>query len=177
MGLDISVYGDVVLNPHWTSPDEAYDAGGHWFYPNLDRSQQADGIVEGGYHVSTPSPSLDFRAGSYSDYNEWRSVLALVGCGARDREVWERPSEFRQKRFVELVNFSDCEGIIGPKTSQKLAVDFVASRPTDDAVRSAMSTPAREAPDHDVEWWFTKYEAWFAAFRYAGNHSGVVEFH
>lgn len=28
--------------------------------------------------------------------------------------------------FSELINFSDCEGVIGPKTAAKLARDFAA---------------------------------------------------
>ena len=61
-----------------------------------------------------------FRAGSYSGYNQWRNQLANL-VGTTDKRIWENPVP---GPFVELINFSDCEGTIDSKTSAKLAKDF-----------------------------------------------------
>jgi hypothetical protein len=70
--------------------------------------------------------SLRFRAGSYGGYNDWREWLAKEsGHGSCDL-VWRGESLAGHTRFVELINFSDCEGYIGPVTSAKLWTDFQA---------------------------------------------------
>src|SRR3972149_5024711 len=68
---------------------------------NKDFPEQADGYY-------TYAEKLSFRAGTYSSYNQWRDQLAQLAQGA----------------FLELINFSDCEGAIGSKTSTKLLKDF-----------------------------------------------------
>lgn len=70
-----------------------------------------------------------FRAGSYSGYNWWREHLCKFALGCEPGELWEDPEDFEGKPFVELINFSDCEGAIGPRTSAKLAADFASHEP------------------------------------------------
>jgi len=101
-----------------------------------------------------------FRAGSYIWFNGWRTWLAGF-AGYRSHEyVWEHMTE---GDFYELINFSDCEGTIGAKTSAKLAADFKkhADRlPTDKAVRD----------------YVRRYKIWMSAFEIAAQN-GCVLFH
>ena len=69
--------------------------------------------------VSTIDVVHAFRAGSYSGYNRWRDVLRLVIHGLAHRLDLADDAD-----FIELIQFSDCEGCIGPKTCAKLAKDF-----------------------------------------------------
>ncbi len=41
-----------------------------------------------------------------------------------DVEFWKDAENFIGQPFYELINFSDCEGQIGPKVSEKLFQDF-----------------------------------------------------
>lgn len=53
----------------------------------------------------------------YSAYNEWRDQLSTF------------VDEANPYAFFELINFSDCEGVIGPLLSKKLALDFSRFEP------------------------------------------------
>jgi hypothetical protein len=68
--------------------------------------------------------SFHFRAGSYSSYNSWRRALCEAIHGVNDVEFWKDEENFIGQPFYELINFSDCEGQIGPKISEKLYQDF-----------------------------------------------------
>lgn len=63
-----------------------------------------------------------FHAGSYSGYNQWREWLAALAGHGTPETIWNTPSP--SGPFVEMINFSDCEGTIGPDVSAKLAKDF-----------------------------------------------------
>ena len=77
--------------------------------------------------------------------------------------VWDNPPP--NAPFVELINFSDCEGFIGPVASAKLAKDFAAFR---DRAQSADSTHGA----YDFE----RYCKWQEAFEFAADN-GCVQFH
>ena len=67
--------------------------------------------------------SFAFQAGSYMYYSKWRNQLAeMAGLGSA--EAVRTNPEKEGLPFVELINFSDCEGVIGPKVAAKLAKDF-----------------------------------------------------
>jgi hypothetical protein len=68
--------------------------------------------------------SFHFRAGSYSSYNSWRRALCEAIHGVNDAEFWKDEENYIGKPFYELINFSDCEGQIGPKVAEKLYQDF-----------------------------------------------------
>jgi len=56
-----------------------------------------------------------FHAGSYTGgCSIWRDQLATMAGYDDARAVWENPSP---GPFVELINFFDCEGLIGPEVS------------------------------------------------------------
>ena len=83
--------------------------------------------------------------------------------GVVPKELWTLSPDDEAARatpFYELINFSDCEGFIGPKTSAKLAKDFAAWQ--------------EKAGERG--WFSEKYAQWRAAFELAAN-GGVVQFH
>ena len=102
----------------------------------------------------------DFCVGSYGGYNSWRNNLArLAGYGSAD-DVWDR--KFKEGPFLELINFSDCEGYIGPVVSAKLYQDF-----KDNYEKAKLV--------NDDGWFLRKYEDWMKAFEYA-SQNGLVLF-
>lgn len=172
MGLDITAYRKLTLDP-----DAKLDADGQ---PENDAAQvnfsraiigwtednfpgRTAGIEPGTY---TFSESHCFRAGSYSGYNEWRRWLAeIVGLNT-PQHIWD--SENPQGPFVELINFADNEGVIGPTVSAKLAKDFAAH----EARIAALACDDLSFDPYNL----VKYREWRKAFEMAAD-GGAVEFH
>ena len=67
--------------------------------------------------------------------------------------------------FVELINFSDCEGVIGPKVAAKLAKDFA------DYEDRASAFAAKFKDD----FFLALYREWRRAFEWAAD-GGMVHF-
>lgn len=176
MGLDITAYSklekiaDIPRKPDgkidWEAAYEADEdvivAWSHEGFPDTLR-----GLEEGVY--KSRGDTHGFRAGSYSGYNRWRRDLAQIILGVPDQAVWAHPEDFEGKPFLELINFSDCEGGLGPQVSAKLYQDFV-----DNEARFLKGIQA--ARDCDVEWYLTKYQDWKRAFEIARD-GGMVKFH
>lgn len=113
----------------------------------------------------------DAWSGAYSRYSRWREWLAKVAGYpllsykeyGRDQPsycvaCWNGASG----PFSELINFSDCEGVIGPEIAAKLAKDFEAF----DGI----------AKSSDEEDFYARYQAWRTAFEQAALN-GAVAFH
>ncbi len=155
MGLDISYYSKVKrVGDCPEDGDFDYDALAH-LYQNPDFRAQADGITDGLYGYEGGD---GFRAGGYGGYNAWRRWLAeqagYVDDDAFDGRV---PAD---APFLPLVNFSDCEGVIGAETSKRLAADFAAFA---DKVTGEPS-------------YIAKFHQWKRAFEIAAD-DGAVAFH
>lgn len=106
---------------------------------------------------------------SYGTYNHWREELAkLAGYAAHptetddahihSRTAWEAESG----PFWELINFTDCDGVLGAQTCSKLLADFEAFE-------------ARAAA-HTDSWFRDMYRSFHAAIRLAAD-GGAVKFH
>lgn len=163
MGLDITAYKKVTFVRAKTEDEEGDDVDGLTFlYRNDEAPDRSDGLADGYYEIGEGAgESIGFRAGSYSGYNHWRKWLAARFVG-EPRDIWDHPEKYAGKPFLELINFSDCEGMIGPATSAKLAADFAANE----------ETAFAGADQWDVD----LYRKWRAAFELAA-HGGVVVFH
>lgn len=106
-----------------------------------------------------------FEAGAYSTYNRWRSWLSMSFIGATPREIWTSPTDaYRTQPFYELVNFSDCEGLIAGPTATKLFEDFTKY------AEMVRTMPASK------EWFYERYTDFWSALAFAAN-DGVVSFH
>lgn len=169
MGLDISAYSNLVKIRDLNEGEEAnYETEVEFFvnYAFEGREDQIEEAIAYKY-----DEEYDFRAGSYGSYNHWRNQLAelakypltefedFIGNVQQryDAGAWE----VTKGPFWELINFSDCEGVIGAATSAKLAKDF-------DTFQSA-------ADAHPNKYFIESYNCWRKAFEMAANN-GAVEF-
>lgn len=170
MGLDISVVINLSrIDPQPTdaNEDDYIYIGKHNYF-----EQQADGLT--GYYEGEYTKS--FRAGSYSGYNDWREKLCHMALGIEPDVIWENPNDFKGKPFVELINFADCEGTIGPQTSAKLYQDFLDY---DEMASQYTELTSEEEATIGLykTWFYDKYKDWTDAFRSASTQNGAVLFH
>ncbi len=103
-----------------------------------------------------------FCAGSYSGYNYWRNWLSLTVLGISAATVWANKELYQEKPFYRLINFSDCEGVIGPIHSAKLAEDLKEHQSSIDELKCE-------------QWLKDKYANWKRAFEHA-SENGYVDF-
>lgn len=177
MPLDITAYTNIAridceldvegepVHPITRSPIRDYFKA----FINPDFPKQADDIEDG--VVFSFVESFGFKAGSYSGYNHWREQLAELSnwkLSSYERYGKKWPShaasawKATEGPFWELIYFSDCEGIIGPKTSAKLHGDFVAFQ--------------HKADTHLGAYFLDRYNDFAFAFE-MGAKNGCVTFH
>lgn len=177
MGLDITAYSNLIPG----QPGEGFDADGDvlwddgWvrLYENPDFPGRADGLDCSLAYREDEAESMGFRAGGYSGYGNWRNQLAkLAGYPEvrvdryntgnvelrHDHSAWNAESG----PFWELINFSDCEGTLGPVVARKLAQDFADFQ--------------EQADRHPDDYFRERYADWRQAFEMARNN-GAVCFH
>lgn len=176
MGLDVSAYRglkklDVVFDAHGEPIDPVTReeiTDGVRFYANPDFPGRQGQIEDRA--VYSYEDSLGGWSGGYGRYNRWREELAeLAGWPLSEYEQYGRmwPSHAAsawaatEGPFWELINFSDCEGVIGAEVSAKLANDFAEH-----------DEKARQVGGEFYE----KYQEWAACFRFASDN-GAVWFH
>jgi hypothetical protein len=161
MGLDITAYER--LTPV-TSRDSECEPGHTRIWINAEFPGRAGELKDGVYRYE--GELLTFRAGSYGGYNDWRRWLAAL-VGTTPEDVWN--SETPSGPFVELINFSDCEGTIGTTVAAKLAGDFAQWE------ARAMEKMRAESPDV-IDWHQSVWTNWRRAFEIAAR-GGAVTFH
>jgi hypothetical protein len=122
MGLDIYAVSRV---ERVTTPESTDDGINVW----QDGFDRIAGLEVGIYQPTSKSEEHEFRAGSYSHYNWFRRNLSLMIYGQTSEVVWMNKDAFEGRPFYELIDFSDCDGIIGPEVSEKLHSDFETNRP------------------------------------------------
>lgn len=164
MGLDIVAYNklvkqDVVFNAHGqaflaknSAPLEEpyFDCHINPDFPGREDTLEDKAVYFYGSQTH-------FRAGSYSYYNAWRAWLAQVAGYGSEAAAFKAT----QGPFWELINFSDCEGVIGPKHCVKLLADF-----------ERFHALIKPIPGTD---WHRAYGNWLKAFRHAAD-GGAIEF-
>lgn len=165
MGLDVSYYTDIQFVRKLREDEEYFERGeleGDLYHlsPIADFVEQADG-VDGIYKVGSRS---SFRVGSYSYYGFWRDQLARMTGEHSAEAVWEKSRLGKDGPFYALIDFSDCEGVIGPQTSNRLAQSF-----------DVWLDRAREFGAKDGRSFMETYEDFRRAFR-AAARTGCVEF-
>lgn len=167
MGLDITAYRGLTLDPDATDED---DYTTHLdVYPNPHFPGREAPLGKGRYRFKE---STSFRAGSYSGYNQWREWLATIAGYAPVSDNEHGAGNYKthsagawaatEGPFWELINFADNEGTIGTDAAKKLAKDF--------------ADYADKALDGAGGWYAQMYEQWRAAFEMASDN-GAVDFH
>lgn len=176
MGLDISAYQGLTFAP----PGQGLDQDGHTDYANgYFRIYVNPDFAARAADLPTPcicasnAGSMVFRAGSYGSYSRWREQLAHMagypsirddqGHSGHSAGAWNVDSG----PFWELINFSDCEGVIGPSVSAKLSADFQKHMATAHAYDEA---------NQDGGYFLSNYENFTKAFAMAAE-GGAVSFH
>jgi hypothetical protein len=123
------------------------------------------GMKVGYYEYTDRTEQHSFRAGSYSGYNWWRQQLCLFALGVAPEEVWRHPRRYRGKPFVELIDFTDCDGRIGTKVAAKLAQDF---RDHEKPAADFASTLGEDSG------WLENYEDFALAFELAAQDGALA---
>jgi hypothetical protein len=152
MGLDIFAFSNI----KWISEANGEPDIDHCkLFANGEYPLQNGGIQNGIYSFDE---KLVLRAGSYSGYNVWRDSLAKLASYSSADEVQRLNLK---GPFSELINFSDCEGVICAEISAKLAKDFASY--------------SSIACNYDSEDFFALYQQWQKAFELAAQ-KGAVRF-
>ena len=159
MGLDIIAISKLVKTEDWTAEitigsDPEYNKG----------------IEEGRYNTTTESRRTDFRVGPYSFYNQFRETLSRCMHGAEPLEIWNSVEDYKDKSFIELIDFSDCDGRLGGAVCEKLYEDFVENRPK---FKEYIDTQGWF--EEKIEGYLGVYEDFMKAFE-IGREEGVVIF-
>lgn len=178
MGLDITACGNVKLETNVKLDKDGYPVDYQKYdliWINSEFPEQATGLVHEG--IYSHETEFGFRAGSYSGYNYWRNALArmagyppLPGKPADEACAWSVWENKLKGPFSELINFSDCEGVIGWAVSAKLEKDFLEW----DERAKAFSLELRNSIGTD--WFYEAYENWKEAFTIAAVN-GYIKFH
>lgn len=176
MGLEISSYRQIKLATDAILDEDGYpedDGNLMRVYINQHYKERAEDIQDKGVYTRGTECD-DFRAGSYGGYNNWREELAkLAGYPAKEANRYGTMTMRHDAGawaaeggpFWELINFSDCEGVIGATVSAKLAKDF-----------ADFDERAKSHPDPRETWFYPLYQQWRAAFEMAAD-GGMVDFH
>lgn len=125
MGLDISYYtlGDKIKYDEDVEiySEEFYEKYGYdviYLHDDWEQSDDMEGLYD--------STRIDgFRAGSYSGYSLFRRMLHKISvvCAENHPELMDL---YGPTPFMDLINFTDSDGFIGPFTSGRLSDVFNA---------------------------------------------------
>lgn len=98
----------------------------------------------------------------HGSYGAWRHELAQIAGFQSAHDLWTDVD--LNAPFVELINFSDCEGSLGAAVCAKLAKDFEQFK--------EQATPKWA----DNPWSHEVYGNFHKAFKQAGERNGLVQF-
>lgn len=161
MGLSIIAYSNL---RNRECRDDEIDSDGCYCYVNPSFRGREEPFKEGYYEGDD---DFGFHAGSYSGYNAWRARLCELVHGVPPKTVWSDHESWAGKPFVELIDFSDCEGTLGTTVSIKLLKDFKEYRAI---VANKLDNSFEDS------YFMQKYDNWLQAFSLAANN-GAVCFH
>ena len=163
MGLDITAYSNLKRANPQPEEDYDYDTQMYVYHNSLwEKEHRGDNLETGVYDFEN---SFYFRAGAYSSYNRWRAELCEFALGVVPETVWDNRKAYEGRPFYELINFSDCEGTLGPKVCAKLAKEF-----------QDFDAKAKEKYSDPDDGFYYLYQEWKRAFEMAAN-GGAVRFH
>jgi hypothetical protein len=179
MGLDVSFYASATMvhgEKHPRALTEPQEGPGEecWdtytvAYVNPDFRAQADGIIP---QSCWETGKRDLHIGQpYSSYGRFRAWLAKTALNVEPEVVWNAPEQWWDRPFVRMIHFSDCEGIIGPESSQILAAEFERMRSHVHAAARALPRPfdqTEESWEGNVDRFLQQYDRWREGFALVG---------
>lgn len=159
--IDIEAWEDKYWQ-YENEPDGVkIEIANHWIEVYADRARP---IVQNGVYRITGDEYSPWGA-PYSAYGRWRNWLSETMLGVPASIVWQNEARYTGEPFYELINFSDCQGIIGTEVAAKLAADFAAHQEKADRFGQG-----------DGGWYARKYADWRKAFDLASD-GGFIQFH
>lgn len=182
MGLDVSAYRratklDVIFDEDGEALDKQtnepvdYDVRA---FVNTDFPGREEGVEDGAAY--TAQEGMSFRTG-YGAHGAWREDLAKMagyaatavdnGFGGSTEMHSGGAWAAEGGPFWELINFSDCEGTIGPVVSAKLDKDFSEWDERAKHFDDANGLDGR---------FYNRFQEWRQAFEMASD-GGMVDFH
>lgn len=178
MGLAIYATSNIITKLTEPIQFEFYETLGtvdfDWFTISSDfASHIRDYGVSGQivkYIKGPNSDGTEFSAGSYSSYNSFRNHLSCALLGVTVTEAWENEEMYSEHLIWDLLNFSDCEGAIGPMVSDVIHKGLVDNQ-------SKFSSYLRSRGDGviDLEYYNQTYRNFMDAFAF-GKQEGIVIF-
>lgn len=161
MGLEIWVYSGLTKAKYAEVDRDGYpkDWDHFWRAATVDGTEysfpgRAAGLEQDAIYAYTGYS--EFQAGSTKAYQRWRDTLAHIAGHASAESVQRNPP--LAGPFVELIDFFDCGGVIGPVVAAKLAGDFAAFRKQAETIGGAF---------------FDLYCTWQTAFNTAGGNGAL----
>ncbi len=126
--------------------------------------------MEGGKYTETDTTEEHhFRAGSYSGYNRFRKLLCEALVGVEPEILWADPDSYKDHPGFEMINFSDCGGILGTGVCKKLYTQLLENR---DKFESYLENRFSDGGD-EVRWEMSTYDDFLEGFR-LGSENGIV---
>ena len=161
MGLDVTVYRWLEPAPNAKLDDDGFpeDRNVIKVSANSAFEGRAAPLANDALYKVHDWNKFGFRAGSYGGYNAWRTELAQLAGFKGDKDFWDNAPD--DAPFYELINFSDCEGVIGSEAATALLSDF-----------NAFAAQAAERGG----WFQRMYVHWHLAMIFAAE-DGAIDFH
>lgn len=187
MGVRITAYSHLQLTDPHPIGDDCWDSDhiNAFVYETFQRS--GDGLadmdkvttlgrtqVRGGrcYVPTARTEKVDVLGMSYGGYGRWRRFFAEAVLDRSLDSVWDDPDPATP--FVDLLNFADNEGTIGPDAAARLAGQFgdakYLAKYTD-----GISLSADALHPFEGEWFMKAWTGWASGTRAAANN-GLIEF-
>lgn len=127
------------------------------------------GMIE--YYETDETTKADVSCGSYSSYNKFRNLLSIAILGVKAETAWDSGDTYINEPLWDIINFSDCEGIIDTTTSKKLLNEFKDSRDTFVNYINGNS----DIGDMDSEHYIEQYDEFIKMFEIAAQN-GFVQY-
>lgn len=180
MGLDVTAYSRLERVADWPENAEGIDdfaeyVRGRGYVWNRRTVTYVHPVYVGRefpeHHSLTPgvyayAECTDWDAGSYSGYGNWRRWLSRAALGVGPETVWKNFDRWRDRGAAWLINFSDCEGIIGAEVCTRILADL---RENESMIREQPLGP-------DAKWNLSKLDDWLAGLALAAD-GGMLDFH
>ena len=173
MGLDICAYSNIMKQPE---PEVQKVVGkllaslGEEILEVSEVTDRCHDLEEGVYLDTFDTVQHHFRAGSYSGYNGFRNRLSKALLGVEASAVWEDPATFEGRPGYEMIDFSDCEGVISSSVADKLRQDLIENR---DVFKEHLTEVFGQHLD-EIEWDMGVYDNFIYAFELASENGIVI---
>jgi len=173
MGVCIRAYSRMALTPeherqnkHWCDLRETED---HYVAFTDGFPHSLRGLTEGRCYAPTPDTKThEILDMSYTGYNGWREELTRAVHRCEPEKIWRNKDT--NLALYEIINFSDCEGYIGPDAAADLLADFM-----DDYLHDRYQQHLDASEDTWVKALASVWDSWITGLRLAVD-GGLIRY-